>query len=543
MTSRETTAGPQDATRPQTRETRTTRLRLQSLQRRIPDTSMFRTARRNRISYQEPRVGVHSSRTASPNTRDIMQNLTHPPEDIIVPPAAQPTREASSRHRSDRADNNLTPSSRHNRDNHRNANLAMPSPIAPLEESTEMEAESSTASEAAATSTDSTWQSTYNNQYSNPNNRRIISANGINPLTPLTSTTSRIYNSLQAGTRILDSLQERNQEGIRIIDSLQERNRENRRFLDSLGETVASTSTRSLAQAVTRRDSPIRRAHRLIPGSPSRQTERSTRESTDSTTSQASTSWTDGRRYFDSSNQGSYLDAANRQSRVDAQNGGATNQRRLQFRTESTEQTSTRSLQHSAVNRLRPSSPRRSSLSLMQVLETLLSQSDQETDSEDVQDANVGPSGAVGGASGDSRFSARVNTGYTPTRRSSTNNRMLNRRTPDRARVVRARTVRQRPPTENYPFKDYTAAKRPKLDSSNAVSNGDVGGTNIASIICAICLDSFQEALFVGNKLSATTCGHMFCHECIFHAVQTHGECPLCRMKLLPREIIQLHLG
>jgi len=480
-------------TRPMSRETRTTRLRLQALKRRISDAPpvLFRgahsiTARSSRISYQEPRIGVHAERHASPHTREIAQNLSQLIEDRIVPPAARTTVESNSPRRAYRLVN---------RENRRNRNLAMPSPIAPLEQSVEIQEESSDQSQDASTST---MQTTYNRHYS-INNRRLSRPNGTDPVLPLTSATSRIRNSVEQG-----------------------------RFqIRSQSRTLAHTVTST-------RGSPISPAQRS--------TARSTRDTnTDSQTRQATrveaasigerNVWTDGQHFFDSSNQGSYLDSANRRAEVATQNGAATSQRRPQFRTE--QQTSNRSPQ-SASSRLRRSSPRRTSMSLMQVLETLLSPSDHETDSEDEQAEYVGMGGAEGGSNsvpGDFRSSSRVSTGYTPTRRALINGLGPIRNAPER--VATYSRIRQLPPTEP------PAAKKPNL----GCSKGDIGGTNIASVVCAICLDSLQEALFVGKNLSATSCGHMFCHDCIFNAVLANNECPLCRAKLLPSQIIKLHLG
>mmetsp|Transcript_43697 Transcript_43697/g.78625 ORF Transcript_43697/g.78625 Transcript_43697/m.78625 type:complete len:634 (-) Transcript_43697:209-2110(-) len=43
--------------------------------------------------------------------------------------------------------------------------------------------------------------------------------------------------------------------------------------------------------------------------------------------------------------------------------------------------------------------------------------------------------------------------------------------------------------------------------------------------ICVVCLDPFQ----VGAKVKQLPCSHLFCEDCIFPWLRSHGTCPLCR--------------
>ena len=52
---------------------------------------------------------------------------------------------------------------------------------------------------------------------------------------------------------------------------------------------------------------------------------------------------------------------------------------------------------------------------------------------------------------------------------------------------------------------------------------------------CSICLGEMKE-------ISSTTCGHMFCHECIRAAVKANHRCPQCRKKLTLRMIHRVYL-
>eukprot|EP00160_Parvularia_atlantis_P016418 Unigene5205_Nuclearia_a/m.15965 Unigene5205_Nuclearia_a/g.15965 ORF Unigene5205_Nuclearia_a/g.15965 Unigene5205_Nuclearia_a/m.15965 type:complete len:185 (-) Unigene5205_Nuclearia_a:87-641(-) len=51
-----------------------------------------------------------------------------------------------------------------------------------------------------------------------------------------------------------------------------------------------------------------------------------------------------------------------------------------------------------------------------------------------------------------------------------------------------------------------------------------------AALQCAVCLDSIE-------KMAATTCGHVFCDECIQSAVRAQHKCPVCRHKLSLKQI------
>lgn len=52
---------------------------------------------------------------------------------------------------------------------------------------------------------------------------------------------------------------------------------------------------------------------------------------------------------------------------------------------------------------------------------------------------------------------------------------------------------------------------------------------------CSICLDSI-------TKLASTTCGHVFCIDCIKQAVRTARKCPLCKKSLKLKDIHPLYV-
>jgi hypothetical protein len=52
---------------------------------------------------------------------------------------------------------------------------------------------------------------------------------------------------------------------------------------------------------------------------------------------------------------------------------------------------------------------------------------------------------------------------------------------------------------------------------------------------CPICLDVFKD-------LTSTSCGHVFCRECIRNAILVSQKCPLCQKKTLMQNLHALHL-
>mmetsp|Transcript_10147 Transcript_10147/g.16631 ORF Transcript_10147/g.16631 Transcript_10147/m.16631 type:complete len:144 (-) Transcript_10147:476-907(-) len=55
---------------------------------------------------------------------------------------------------------------------------------------------------------------------------------------------------------------------------------------------------------------------------------------------------------------------------------------------------------------------------------------------------------------------------------------------------------------------------------------------------CPVCMDSITGE----KKCFATTCGHIFCHECIIGAIESQKKCPSCRSKLTKKSIHPLYL-
>jgi len=57
----------------------------------------------------------------------------------------------------------------------------------------------------------------------------------------------------------------------------------------------------------------------------------------------------------------------------------------------------------------------------------------------------------------------------------------------------------------------------------------------LGQLECPVCLEKM-------NKVTATTCGHIFCLECIKQAINTNSRCPLCKRRLAHNSIHPLYL-
>eukprot|EP01135_Chromosphaera_perkinsii_P009415 Nk52_evm91s1737 gene=Nk52_evmTU91s1737 len=71
-------------------------------------------------------------------------------------------------------------------------------------------------------------------------------------------------------------------------------------------------------------------------------------------------------------------------------------------------------------------------------------------------------------------------------------------------------------------------------DDKNANDNGGEGsaGGSTPSVVpqCTVCLEDMQT-------ITSTTCGHLFCHDCITKSIKAHNRCPICRKKLTLQQI------
>merc|ERR1719186_1757119 len=67
--------------------------------------------------------------------------------------------------------------------------------------------------------------------------------------------------------------------------------------------------------------------------------------------------------------------------------------------------------------------------------------------------------------------------------------------------------------------------------------------TSISSIQCPVCMESLTSLKSKGYHLLSTTCGHIFCSNCLPECVRLNSHCPTCRQKLTSREYHELFLN
>ena len=93
------------------------------------------------------------------------------------------------------------------------------------------------------------------------------------------------------------------------------------------------------------------------------------------------------------------------------------------------------------------------------------------------------------------------------------------------------------------PFKITAKPRRkpPVNSGETGVSDADTS----AKLVCPVCLDSASEVKATGRRLMATTCGHVFCEECvkgILNNLASGRNCPTCRKKLSARSVHPLFI-
>lgn len=79
--------------------------------------------------------------------------------------------------------------------------------------------------------------------------------------------------------------------------------------------------------------------------------------------------------------------------------------------------------------------------------------------------------------------------------------------------------------------------RKHEADRSGDVSleNKDTFEGMKKTLKCAICLDEMKH-------MSSTTCGHVYCKECIQESVRQLGKCPLCKKHLTLKSIHPLYI-
>jgi len=92
---------------------------------------------------------------------------------------------------------------------------------------------------------------------------------------------------------------------------------------------------------------------------------------------------------------------------------------------------------------------------------------------------------------------------------------------------------RSLPPPRTTTSSTSTTSKEKGKTAQQSGEKDNNGGP--MSLECAICLGQMKG-------ITATTCGHIFCLECIRKAIQVTKCCPLCKKKLTLKQIHPLYL-
>lgn len=74
-----------------------------------------------------------------------------------------------------------------------------------------------------------------------------------------------------------------------------------------------------------------------------------------------------------------------------------------------------------------------------------------------------------------------------------------------------------------------------------AKSEDDVGDEKIERD-CDICRVSFKQLIERGVELHSTSCGHIFCKNCIDASLRIYARCPACNEDLLPGQTHRIFL-
>jgi len=91
------------------------------------------------------------------------------------------------------------------------------------------------------------------------------------------------------------------------------------------------------------------------------------------------------------------------------------------------------------------------------------------------------------------------------------------------------------PPTDTAISSARSKGKEKDTSTSSSNTNEKENNDGKVSLECPICLGQMKN-------ITATTCGHIFCKDCIRTAIQVTKCCPLCKKKLTIRSIHPLYL-
>ena len=92
----------------------------------------------------------------------------------------------------------------------------------------------------------------------------------------------------------------------------------------------------------------------------------------------------------------------------------------------------------------------------------------------------------------------------------------------------------------------FSVTRRPTLSTITTTTTATTPTGVAAAVVCPVCFDGLSEIKSAGRHVMATTCGHVFCSECIGGILTKRdggaSRCPTCRKKLTARTVHQLFI-
>lgn len=67
-------------------------------------------------------------------------------------------------------------------------------------------------------------------------------------------------------------------------------------------------------------------------------------------------------------------------------------------------------------------------------------------------------------------------------------------------------------------------------------AGGGGGNGDLPPLTCAICMESV-----IHRQPTSTSCGHIFCHQCIIQSIRITTKCPLCNTKLTKAKVHRVY--
>ena len=80
----------------------------------------------------------------------------------------------------------------------------------------------------------------------------------------------------------------------------------------------------------------------------------------------------------------------------------------------------------------------------------------------------------------------------------------------------------------------WKSARVPKSASDRWMEKAQSPQSPASVRSCVLCLDAMR------SPSCCSTCGHTFCWACIMESLSVNAECPLCRVRTEPRQVVAL---